>query len=82
VDLEEDCPSLSIEGARLIKEEGRRKWLEFDRERISAPELLKEVMQAHAVADLRIEEPEIGAIVRRIYEGGMTPPDCAKDAER
>ena len=77
VDLEEDSPSLSIEGARLIKEEGRRKWLEFDREQISAPELLKRVTETHPVADIRIEEPEIGAIVQRIYEGGMTPPDSA-----
>jgi ABC-2 type transport system ATP-binding protein len=80
VDLEEDYPSLSIDGARLVKEEGRRKWLEFDKERISAPDLVKEVMQKHAVSDLRIEEPEIGAVVRRIYEGGMGSSDPARKA--
>jgi ABC-2 type transport system ATP-binding protein len=80
VDIEEDRPGLAIEGARLVKEEGRRKWLEFDREEISAPDLLKEVMRRHAIADLRIEEPEIGTIVRKIYEGGMKPPDVEAKA--
>lgn len=80
VDLEEDRPGFAVEGTRLIQEEGRRKWLEFDRGEISAPDVLKEVMKRYAVADLRIEEPEIGTIVRKIYEGGMRPPDAEAKA--
>jgi ABC-2 type transport system ATP-binding protein len=73
VDLVEDEP-LTVAGARLVRAEGRRRWLEFARDDLSAAELIGRVLAGHEVADLTLEEPEIEDIVRRIYRGEAAPP--------
>jgi ABC-2 type transport system ATP-binding protein len=68
VDLREDV-ELRVEGAKLVRMDGHRRWLEFARDRVSAAELIARVMSAHEVVDLTLEEPGIEDIVRRIYRG-------------
>jgi ABC-2 type transport system ATP-binding protein len=68
VDLRGDV-ELSVEGARLVRTDGHRRWLEFARDQVSAAELIGRVMAAHDVVDLTLEEPDIEDIVRRIYRG-------------
>ena len=55
---------------RLVRSDGPRHWLRFDRERVNPEELIAAVASAHEVRDVAIEEPDIEDIVRRIYEGG------------
>ena len=68
VDLRKDV-ELSVEGARVVRVDGHRRWLEFARDQVSAAELIARVMAAHDVVDLTLEEPDIEDIVRRIYRG-------------
>jgi ABC-2 type transport system ATP-binding protein len=68
VDLAEDEP-VQVRGAVLARAEGRRRWLEFARDEVSAAELIARLLAGHEVADLTLEEPDIEDIVRRIYRG-------------
>jgi ABC-2 type transport system ATP-binding protein len=57
----------------LARAEGRRRWLEFARDELSAAELIARLLAGHEVADLTLVESDIEDIVRRIYRG-ETPP--------
>ena len=72
VDLVED-ERVEVEGATVARAEGRRRWLEFARDEVSAAELVARVLAGHEVADLTLEEPDIEDIVRRIYRGEAPP---------
>lgn len=72
VDLERaDSVPFAVEGAELIHEEGRRKWLQFERHRISASQLIQRIAERYEIADVTVEEPDIDAIVRRMYVEGV-----------
>src|SRR6266540_2164334 len=68
IDLRDDV-ELVVEGAKLVRADGYRRWLEFARDEVSAAVLIARVMAAHEVVDLTLEEPDIEDIVRRIYRG-------------
>jgi ABC-2 type transport system ATP-binding protein len=67
VDLEEPQAPLEIEGGRVIKVEGPRQWIAFDRARANAAQLAAAVATRASLRDLTVEEPEIDDVVRRIY---------------
>jgi ABC-2 type transport system ATP-binding protein len=67
VDLVEPGPPLSVDGGRVVKVEGPRHWIAFERARTSAAQLTAAVAAKAAVRDLAIEEPDIEDVVRRIY---------------
>ena len=71
VDLETPLPPLAIAGVESVRVEGRRQWLRFHRDRVSAPALIARVAAAEAVVDLAVEETPIEEIIRRIYREGM-----------
>jgi ABC-2 type transport system ATP-binding protein len=71
VDLEEDEEFVGVAEAELVREEGPRKWLRFQRDTISASDLIARVAARYRIRDLTIEEPEIEEVVRRIYLEGM-----------
>lgn len=73
VDLEEARPPLEIKGVRVVKVDGPRQWIAFDRERISAAKLTADVAALAPLRDLAIEEPNIEDVVRRIYAEGASP---------
>ena len=52
----------------VTRVEGPRQWLRFERDEISAAELLGRVTALVEVRDLSVEEPDIEGIVRQIYE--------------
>jgi ABC-2 type transport system ATP-binding protein len=80
VDLEEETrASLSVEGAEVIREEGRRKWIRFNRQEISASQLINRVSEKYEIKDLTLEEPEIDAMIRQLYAEGWNK-DMEKDA--
>jgi viologen exporter family transport system ATP-binding protein len=75
VDLEESQAPLQVEGGRVIKVEGPRQWIAFERARTNAAQLAAAVATRASLRDLTVEEPEIDDVVRRIYletrpEGG------------
>jgi viologen exporter family transport system ATP-binding protein len=55
----------------LVRSEHQRHWIRFDRAAISASELIAAVSARLPVSDLAIEEPEIEAIIGRIYREGL-----------
>jgi ABC-2 type transport system ATP-binding protein len=79
VDLEESAEDDSsggrafagVAGATLVREEGPRKWLRFERDAVSAADLIARVAASYRVRDLTLEEPEIEEIVRRVYTEGI-----------
>lgn len=72
LDLVDDEP-VAVRGATVVRAEGRRRWLEFSPQELSAPELIARVLAVHEVHDLALEEPDIEEVVRRIYRGGLSP---------
>jgi len=72
VDLETDEPGPLVGlQAEEIRSDGLRRWLRFRRADVTAAELIAAVSARYRIRDLTIEEPEIEAIVRRIYQEGM-----------
>ena len=68
--------------ATLIKQDGPRRWLRFERDAISASNLIAEIAASHQLLDVAIEEPKIEEIVRRIYEEGrFIGPSGSDDAD-
>ena len=57
--------------AMQVRANGPRRWLRFRRDETTAAELIAAVSSRYRIRDLTIEEPEIEAIVRRIYEEGL-----------
>ena len=72
VDLVEPGPPLDVEGGRVVRVDGPRQWIAFERARTSAAQLTAAVAARAAVRDLAIEEPDIEDVVRRIYAEGVT----------
>jgi len=68
VDFGEQIADLAIENAELVDYDGRQGRFRFDREQTSASELIIALAQKYPVKDVSVEEPEIEAIVREIYE--------------
>jgi ABC-2 type transport system ATP-binding protein len=62
--------ALQVEDATELRSEGLRHWLQFNRDAVSAATLIGRVAAHYNLQDLSIEEPEIEAIIRGIYERG------------
>ncbi|WP_088228254.1 ATP-binding cassette domain-containing protein [Desulfosporosinus sp. FKB] len=71
IDLEEQTPEFFIEGAEVIKAEGNRKWLQFNRDVMSASQLISRISESWEIKDLTIQDPEIEVMIRNIYEHGL-----------
>jgi ABC-2 type transport system ATP-binding protein len=67
---EADGAPLAVPGAREVRAEGPRRWLQFNRSDVTAAALIAAVADRYRVQDLAIEEPAIEGIIRRIYEEG------------
>ena len=72
VDFAEGVSEVKIDRAELVEREGQRARFRFNREHISASELITELAQQHQVRDISVEEPEIEEVVRKIYERSAT----------
>ena len=71
VDLAQAYSDIQLEGVDLTRRDGNRIWLAFDRDTISASEVIAQLTRRYEIQDLTISEPEIEEIVRRIYELGV-----------
>jgi len=72
VDFADGVGEVEVDRAELIGREGRQARFRFNRWQVSAAELITELAQRCPVRDISIEEPEIEAIVREIYERSAT----------
>jgi len=67
VDFYDQPHGLSHPKARITKEEGARVWFEFEKDTITAAELLNDISKTHSVRDLSLEEADIEDIIRSVY---------------
>jgi len=84
VDLDETGDGgapLLLPGAALVKSDGPRRWLRFDRRATTAADLIAAVAARAPIRDVAIEEPAIEDIVRRIYQDGLDPAPSAPDGD-
>jgi ABC-2 type transport system ATP-binding protein len=70
-DLDETVP-LEVAQATEIRADGPRRWLRFNRSRVTATHLIASVAERYRIQDISIEEPSIESIIRQIYEQGRT----------
>ena len=75
VDLDQEIDEragapIQVADAEAVRREGPRVWLRFDREATTAAALIADVAARYRIRDLTVEEPEIEAIVRDIYQNG------------
>jgi ABC-2 type transport system ATP-binding protein len=68
VDFAEPYPSVAVEGAELVERQGDRAVYAFEREAISASDLIARLSARYRIRDLAVREPEIEDTVRRIYQ--------------
>jgi ABC-2 type transport system ATP-binding protein len=68
VDLAEPYADVTIEGAEVVAQEDGRVTYRFDRQTITASELIGRLSARYRLRDLSVREPDIEATIRRIYE--------------
>jgi ABC-2 type transport system ATP-binding protein len=71
VDFEQLPDGLDFPGAELMRAEGNRAWLRVAGDGTAMAPLVADLFRQHRVLDLSVQEPEIEAVVRRIYEGHL-----------
>ena len=70
-DAQEIDGPLQVPGAEEVRADGPRRWLRFQRNQITAADLIAAVTARYRIRDLTLEEPDIEGIVRRIYVEGI-----------
>ena len=58
---------VDIPGAKVLQQEHYRVTYEFDRNKLTAAELIQAVSLRHPIRDLALEEPNIEDIIRHVY---------------
>ena len=51
----------------VVRTEGPRQWIEFDRRTTTAAAIISAVSDVHPIRDVSIEEPEIEELIRQLY---------------
>lgn len=62
---------LDIEGVERVGEDDGRTEVVFNREEISASNLMKYVLENYEVNDFELKEPDIEAVVKKVYNEGI-----------
>jgi len=66
-------PGDLVWNGRTIREVGLHRYrLDLDRREVAPATAVKEIVNRFDVSDLKIEEPEIEAVVKRIYQEGIS----------
>ncbi len=68
VDFAQHYKSVVVEGATLIEQHDNHATYQFERQAISASELIRRLSARYRIQDLAVREPDIEATIRRIYE--------------
>ena len=68
IEFENPVEDFQVEGARLARSEGNRKWFSFHRSETSPIQLLRSIGDRFPIRDMAIIEPDIESIVRNLYE--------------
>lgn len=63
--------TLELEGVKDIERNDAQIEVVFDREVISASDLMREVLENYEVLDFQLKEPDIETVVKKIYNEGL-----------
>ena len=63
--------SIDLEGIEKVEKEDSHIEIVFDREQISASDLMREVLNNYDVLDFQIKEPDIESVVKKVYNEGL-----------
>lgn len=80
VDFAEPYPEVGVEGAELLEHRGRRAVYAFARADLTASALIGRLSARFALRDLEVQEPDIEATIRTIYEERLLEADGAEGA--
>ena len=62
---------LDLEGVEEVEKDGSRVEIVFNREKLSASELMRDALENYDVIDFEIKEPDIETVVKKIYNEGL-----------
>lgn len=62
---------LDFEGVKEVREDNSHVEVVFDREKVSASDLMRDVLERYDVVDFQIREPDVEAVVKKIYSEGI-----------
>ncbi len=68
---DEEAFELDIDGVKSVEKEDSHIEVVFDREEISASDLMRKVLEEYEVLDFQIKEPDIESVVKKIYNEGL-----------
>ena len=71
VEFEQGIQEIAVPEGEVIKKEENKLWIAFDRDQISAFDLVRTLGTDQGIKDISIREPDIESIVARIYENGL-----------
>jgi len=63
--------SLNSEGVKNVQKDEGKVEVVFDREIVSASELMKNILEKYEVLDFELKEPDIGTVVKKVYNEGL-----------
>lgn len=63
--------SINLDGIKDVEKDDGHIEVIFDREIISASDLMREVLENYEVLDFQLKEPDIEAVVKKIYNEGL-----------
>jgi len=78
VDVEDIDKDMDLSNGEVMKREGSRCWIRFNRNEVSASQLINEITRTHNITDLTVEEPDIESIISRIYQEGFAAEDLVE----
>ncbi|MGH9223570.1 MAG: ABC transporter ATP-binding protein [Acidimicrobiales bacterium] len=67
VDLVEAATELALPNAAVVRTDGRRRWVRFHRDEVSAAQVVAAIVAVADIVDLSVEEPDIEDVVREMY---------------
>ncbi|MEU2430465.1 ATP-binding cassette domain-containing protein [Streptomyces sp. NPDC007861] len=77
VDLARELPPIEVTGARPVRVEGPRQWLSFPASASAAP-IVAAIAAEYPMVDLSVREPDIEAVIARMYAGERLMPRGAE----
>src|SRR5579875_2528556 len=81
VTMAETCDTLAFPHTELTEQQGNVVHLRFDRRRVTAEQLIRQVTERCTIRDVSIVEPELEDIIRRIYLEGYRTQARASASE-
>jgi ABC-2 type transport system ATP-binding protein len=75
VDLAEHYEKVTVDGAQVVERDGQRVVYHFERDVVTASELIGRLSARYHIRDLSVREPDIEATVRRIYQERLLAVD-------